>query len=383
MRILGITALLLSVTLSASMAVLLTEAGQLLNVPLDWPLAALANRLPVAIICLVALLLGLVIAKRQDILGTGKLVLVSVAVIALLLSALFIMPYFFFPTKQHDAQFLPIAQVDAFLQPQQDVVVLELGDQVHALPTNMLWQPHVAGVSVGAEEVAVTYCVLTNSSVAFSPVIGGEKAELKVLMQAHNNLVLFDEKSGQSIQQIERSTVAGEALDTRPTQMMSWQSFKEIYPQGKVFFNPYNSLREKFIDIVFGLPLRDYPNPERDEPMFPTLDLADARLPNKEKVWGIAGGDDALAISRDYFRQQPVINETVGGIPVVIAYYPEYGTVGGFSRELNGEVLQVTEIDVYGNTPQGKLRRIDMFSEVYWMVWAHFHPGARLLMAGM
>ena len=378
MRILGIAALLLSLLLSACMAVLLTEAGQLLNVPLDWPLAALANRLPVAVICLAALVLGVVIAKKQDILGAGKLLLVSVAVVGLLLSAFFIMPYFFFPTKQHDAQFLPIAEVDAFLHAQQDVVVLELGDQVRALPTNMLWQPHVAGVSVGAEDIAVTYCVLTNSSVAFSPVIGGEKAELKVLMQAHNNLVLFDEKSGQSIQQIERSTVGGEPLDTRPTQMMSWQSFKDIYPQGKVFFNPYNSLREKFIDIVFGLPLRDYPNPEQDMPMFPTLDLADARLPNKEKVWAIAG-DDALAISRDYLRRQPVINEMVDGKPVVIAYYPEYGTVGGFSRELDGEVLQVTEIDVYGNTPQGKLRRIDMFSEVYWMVWAHFHPGARLL----
>jgi hypothetical protein len=113
------------------------------------------------------------------------------------------------------------------------------------------------------------------------------------------------------------------------------------------------------------------------------LDLADARLPNKEKVWAITGDADALAISRDYFHRHPVINETVGGEPVVIAYYPEYGTVGGFSRELEGEVLQVTEIDAYGNTPQGKLRRIDMFSEVYWMVWAHFHPGARLLAAGM
>lgn len=379
MRTLGITALVFSVLVSACMAVLLTEAGQLLNVPLEWPLAALANRLPVAVICLLALVLGAVIVRREEVLGAGKLALVSAAVVGMLLSAFFIMPYFFFPTKQHDAQFLPISQVDAFLDPQQDVVVLELGDQVHALPTSMLWQPHVAGVTVGGEEVAVTYCVLTNSSVAFSPVIDGEKADLKVLMQAHNNLVLFDETSGQSIQQIERRTVSGEPLQTTPTQMMSWQAFKSVYPQGKVFFNPYNSLREKFIDIVFGLPLRDYPNPERDQPMFPTLDLADDRLPNKEKIWAVTQGDDALAVSLDHFAQQAVINDTVGGMPVVLAWFPEHGTVGGFSRELDGKVLEVSEIDVYGNTPRGQLQRIDMFSEVYWMVWSHFHPETRLL----
>ena len=70
---------------------------------------------------------------------------------------------------------------------------------------------------------------------------------------------------------------------------------------------------------------------------------------------------------------------TVVGDRMRVAWFPEHGTVGGFSRELDGKVLEVSEIDVYGNTPRGKLQRIDMFSEVYWMVWSHFHPGARLL----
>ena len=79
MRTLGITALVFSVLVSACMAVLLTEAGQMLNVPLEWPLAALANRLPVAVICLLALVLGAFIVRREDVLGTGKLALVSAA----------------------------------------------------------------------------------------------------------------------------------------------------------------------------------------------------------------------------------------------------------------------------------------------------------------
>jgi hypothetical protein len=380
MRLVAIAALLIALIISAAMAVLLTEAGQLLNVPREWPLAALAARVPVAVTCLLALLVGVVMAKRVAVLGNLQLALVSMAVAGMLFAAFYIMPYFFFPTRQHDARFLEIAEVDAYLGPEQDVVVLELGERAHALPTSMLWQPHVAGVSAEGEEVAVTYCVLTNSSVAFSPVIDGQKADLKVLMQAHNNLVLFDENSGKAIQQIERSTTAGDKLDTRPTQMMSWQAFKRLYPDGKVFFNPYTSLREKFIDIAFGLPLKGYRNSKQGDPMFPTLNLQDDRLPNKEKIWGIENGGESLAVTGDYFGEQLVINETVGGMPVVLVWFPEYETVGAFSRTRDGRVLEVAEIDVYGNTPGGKLDRVDMFSEVYWMVWSHFHPKTRLLM---
>ena len=145
-------------------------------------------------------------------------------------------------------------ELDPWLAEDQDAIVVESDSAVYALPTSMMWQPRVAGVERGGRELAVTYCVLTNSAVAFSPVIGGQRAGLKVFMQTHNNLLLRDENSGETIQPLERRTTSGTPLDTHPTRMMPWSAFKTVYPQGRVLFNPVRGLRENFVDLIFGPP---------------------------------------------------------------------------------------------------------------------------------
>ena len=72
-------------------------------------------------------------------------------------------------------------------------------------------------------------------------------------------------------------------------------------------------------------------------------------------------------------------NTLIGGQPVVVAWFPEFETLGVFSRRIEGHDIEVSEIDVYGNTPDGKLERLPQYPHVFWMVWSHWFPDTRVM----
>ncbi len=124
---------------------------------------------------------------------------------------------------------------------------------------------------------------------------------------------------------------------------------------------------------------------ELNVPVFPTIDIEQPeikKLPPKEMVWGVRIADDKVAYSYEYFKQNNwIINTQLGGKDIVLVYYPSYRTVGGFERNIDGQILTINgldQIDVHGNTPQGKLNRISVVSEVFWMVWYTFYPETKL-----
>ena len=82
--------------------------------------------------------------------------------------------------------------------------------------------------------------------------------------------------------------------------------------------------------------------------------------------------------TRSFLEQQSLHNTTVGGEPVLLVWYPEYETLGVFSRKINNDVIEVTNIDVHGVTNEGKLERLPQYPHVFWMIWSHWYPGTSI-----
>ena len=117
-----------------------------------------------------------------------------------------------------------------------------------------------------------------------------------------------------------------------------------------------------------------------DDWMFETANMDDKRLHSKEQVIGLKDNNDALAITKDFIKNQKVYNTRVGNKDIVLAYFPEYDAIAAFDRNKDGKELNVNEIDIFGNTPEyGKLDRVYIYNSVLWAVWAHYHPQTRLL----
>ncbi|MEA3411610.1 MAG: DUF3179 domain-containing (seleno)protein [Pseudomonadota bacterium] len=371
----------LSLAVALFLVALFTELGQLMNLPSSWLYAAYPYLGTISIVLMVVAAYVLFRHLRGGFMSRRTLSLYLIALVGMILVVNYFVPYIWLRGHHHTAEFISVAEADPLLDDDEDVFVLTVGDEARAYPRDWMMIPHIAGDTVGGEDVVMTYCVLTNLPMVFDSDIDGQPANLKVVSQAHNNLVMTDTNSGELFQQITATAPAsGKTLSPRAGQRMPWRSFKALYPDGKVF-RVVESAPWAWIDAItykaFTFSLDSHYN--GPDPLFPTLRMDDDRLPAKEQIWGVSLGGEQVAYTRDFLESQPVYNTTVGGEPVVVAWFPEYETVGVFSRRAGGSEVEVSGIDVYGNTPDGKLERLPQYPHVFWMVWSHWFPETEVM----
>jgi hypothetical protein len=113
---------------------------------------------------------------------------------------------------------------------------------------------------------------------------------------------------------------------------------------------------------------------DNEKPAFPTIDFTDRRLPMKELIYAISVGDDHVAYSKEFIQAQGnIINVTVGGRSVVIAFDPALDCVTAFFNTTGGPV---TSVDTFGNLPDGnRLARVNTLkSRLFWFIFVEFFP---------
>jgi len=308
-----------------------------------------------------------------------------------------------FRAQQHEATFVTVDEAADYMQRSLNtahfgpdpyasvddinVVVLETDNGAYAYSDYYLLQPHVVkGDTIDGEEVIMTYCGLTNLAIAYSPVIDDQELDLTVMTQLKNNLVLFDKNSGEPIQQLwgtrERDP---ETLKMKewPTIRMPFSSFREIYPEGKVFINEISSFSENPVlalwdrlvrhkMMVPGVGLNWIDN---EKPAFPTIEYKDKRLPMKEFVYTISVGADHVAYTKGFVKQQGnTVNVEIGGRPVVVDYDPEFDVLTAFFN--TDGAPPVSDVDIFGKTDdERQLKRVNTLkSKMFWFIFAEFYP---------
>jgi len=371
----------LSLTAGAFGVILFTELGQLLNLPSSWLYALHPNLGWISILLVIAVLLVLYLHFRNRAPGRRLVIAYVVVILGMVFVTNYFVPYIWLRGHHHTAEFISVSEADALLADDADVFVLVIGSDARAYPRDWMMIPHIAGDDIGDQHVAMTYCALSNLPLAFDTSIEGEQANLKVVSQVHNNLVMVDSNSGELYQQITSETPEGDKiLDHWAVQRMPWRSFRELYPEGKVFHvvesGPYAML-DKITYAVFVGGLESHYN--GPDPLFPTLRMDDDRLPPKEQIWGVNLNGEQVAYARSFLERNPVHNTTIGGTPVLVAWFPEYETLGAFSRVIDGRVIEIGEIDVYGVTSEGKLERVPQYPHVLWMIWSHWYPQTKVM----
>jgi hypothetical protein len=278
------------------------------------------------------------------------------------------------------AQFYPIEEAMKYVNPATSVLVMENAGVARAHPDHELLRPHLAGNDdgLGGENVAMTYCAMANLGVAYTPELDGEKIELEVLAQHGNNLILRDESTGEPIQQIygyrDRDGVGSPGMRQWPTFRMSFRGFQRAYPNGEVFLNkpsknPLLWLLDQFTELIFSSGIGRQHREEK--PVMDNMSHSDDRLPNKTYVWGINIGDDAVCFTEDFvFQNAGIVNTTIGGRHIVIAYDLEHESLGAWFNDSSGPI---TSIDFFGNSNAGKLERVNTLKPgMFWHVWVEF-----------
>lgn len=308
------------------------------------------------------------------------------------------------------------AEADSWLAPEEPVIAVTLEQSdgslvARAYPLQILLWHEIVNDTLGETPVAVTFCPLCYTAVAYDrrlepdgPVYDfGTTGNLR-----HSDLVMWDRQTESWWQQFSGDAIVGELTGAHlaflPAQIVSWQAFKEAYPEGGVLS------RETGFDRPYGT--NPYPGyDDIDSRPFLFDGTTDGRLPPMERVVGLVRGDQGVAYPFPVLQEQRVIEDQVDETPLVVLWAPgtssavdtrdvvagrDIGQAGVFSRHLGERVLSFSPgpgdgftdaetgstWDISGLAITGDLagERLTLIPHtvVFWFAWAAFQPEGHL-----
>ena len=252
-----------------------------------------------------------------------------------------------------DPKFVSTGEADQWLAEGEPLAVLEVGGETRLYPIQILVWHEIVNDEVGGVPVAVTYCPLCNSTVAFERTVDGDVLDFGTTGRLRkSDLVMYDRQTESWWQQLTAEAVVGEYtgtdLEVVPTGILSWREARRTYPEAPVLS------RDTGADRDYGSsPYPGYDDPDSDP--FLLEEEADGRLPAKTRVTAIETGDtSAVVYPLERISAEAPLNDRVGGRPVVVFHDPgvvsvldqagisssrEVGASAVFDRRVDGRAL--------------------------------------------
>lgn len=333
---------------------------------------------------LVCVLVGAVIDYRYDV-SWGWSTEGLLAFSLLLLGFPWVWLHLGLRNQQSKATFYPIEEAKKYVRSDESVIVLENNGEARAHSDYHIKRPHLAGTpeGLGGENVIITYCCMTHLGLGYKAEIDNKPQDLTVIAQIGNNLIMRNGE-GEPIQQMYGTRecdgrFAEKKMEQWPTFRMTFRGFEKAFPDGKVFLNKIPSfwknpavwLFDNLVELFFLMIV--IPHDNRESLAFNTMDVIDNRLKMKEYVWGFNVGRDSVAYTEQFIREQgDLINAKVGDRDIVVAYDPEYESIGIYYND-SGE--PVSETNFWGESDRGRLARVETVKAAcYWCVWVNYFP---------
>lgn len=272
------------------------------------------------------------------------------------------------------------------------VVGVERAERSRAYPLRILDWHEVVNDWFGGP-LLVSYCVQCGSAVVAERVAGDTETIFGVSGYLwRDDLVLYDRTTGSLWSQLLATAIrgpsTGEQFTLVPSTITTWDEWQTSYPETKVLLPPPRSNTVRGRDATF-----DYFEPKYsfDEQHVIGYELSDGELHSKTLVIGIAHGDVSRAYPFAAVRDASVVNDTVGGLPVVVTTTPG-NSLAAYERRIDGRVLAFEAADdarmraggstwerATGRAIEGpheglKLRPATESGPMFWLGWSNFHP---------
>ena len=252
-------------------------------------------------------------------------------------------------------QFQTVAPADAWLKPREPVVFLEISGDARAYPLQVLIWHEIVNDQVGGQPVAVTFCPLCNTAIAFDRRIEGHTLDFGTTGNLRlSDLVMWDRQTESWWQQATGEAVVGELTGTRlqllPARIISWAEFREQRPQGRVLSRETGHRRDYGRNPYVG-----YDDISQSPFLFEGP--SDGRLRPMERVVTVSLDGEHVAYPVSALRDHGVVADRVGGRAIVVFFQPgtasaldlsdiassrDVGSAGVYAAELEGRDLSFT-----------------------------------------
>ncbi len=318
-----------------------------------------------------------------------------------------------------EPQFETPAQASRWLGLNEPGALVQVDGEARFYPLSILTRHEIVNDRFDDVPVAVTFCPLCNTALAFDRRVDGQVLRFGVSgLLRQSDLVMWDATSGSLWQQITGEGIVGEfagtQLDILSTAIVSFEQFQRDFPEGR------SLSRDTGFRISYGAnPYSGYSSSNGPIGAFFEGE-ADPRLDALERVVGVSVGEPADQIDAAYpfgrLQIERVVNDEVGDQPVVlfwagntndaldnttIANSQSIGTALALNPVVDGERLTFTATDATANAPAtftdeqtgstwtvlgiatdgplaGTQLKTVAHRNEFWFAWAAFFPDGEL-----
>jgi hypothetical protein len=255
-----------------------------------------------------------------------------------------------------------VAAGEARLQPRDRVLGLAIGGIARAYPVRILNWHEVVNDRFGDVPVAITYCPLCGTGIAFDARLGDRVLVFGVSGLLYNSDVLLYDRGTESLwSQLKRQAVAGPLkgtpLQALPLEHTTWADWRARYPATAVLSTDTGFSRDYGRDPYEGY--------DRIQQLMFDVEHRDGRFPPKEWVLGIDVGGARKAYPFSALeralggRPAGEVVDRVGGQAVTIRFDREHRTAQAFDAQ----------------------RRPLAGVMAFWFAWVAFNPKTEVFVA--
>ncbi len=240
-----------------------------------------------------------------------------------------------------------------FLSDQDLVVGVISDDEVKAYPHSILDWHEIVNDDIGDKSLAITYCPLTGTAIGWDRNVNGSKTTFGVSGKLYNsNLIPYDRNSDSYWSQIRLDCINGDLINTEINTShvieTSWATWKELYPQSKVM-NTNTDYERNYNQYPYG----DY-RTNNNNLIFPVNPMDD-RLPSKERTLAVLTDGGNKAYSIEQFDTPKIIQDTVGGIEIIVIGSKEKNFIVAFENDsqFNNLTIQLDSLPIIAENANG------------------------------
>lgn len=301
-------------------------------------------------------------------------------------------------------KFVSTAEARAWLRDTEPVIALEVEGEAHAYPLQILVWHEIVNDEIRGTPLAVTFCPLCYSALAFDRRLDGRTLRFGVTgMLRHSDMVMYDRETESWWQQITGEAIVGDLVGKKlrqlPAQIVGFKQFAEAHPEGTVLSRETGHKRDYGRNPYAGYD-------DINSTPFLYRGKNDNRLRPMEKVVAVEIGGTFKAYPYSITRTRHVIHDHAGAQELVIFHAEgaasaldageisksrDAGATGVFDPRVDGRLLHFryeggqfvdaetgSRWNILGQAVSGKLRgqRLRPFrhGDYFAFAWLAFRP---------
>lgn len=260
------------------------------------------------------------------------------------------------------------------------VIGIERGGEAKAYPIQFLGYHHQLLDTLGGSPVLVTYCTVCRTGRVYDPRIEGKLERFRLVGMDHFNAMLEDEATHSWWRQVTGEAIKGRRKGERLQELYSTQTslaqWLRLHP-ASLIMQPDPAFQSSYDSTL------KYESGASRSKLTGTDSLS-----WKDKSWviGVKAGKESKAYDWNRLKQQRLIEDRIGSLPVLIVLGSDDRSFFAFERAdsssftIRGDTLITGgthyRIDGKGLDTPTALKPLPAYQE-FWHSWRYFNPGTK------